>query len=99
MEKLVREAQELFHIHLTGRQVMALVTYERELLDWHQTFPRFAFVRHGVGRKPAAPPRGRWNRRRFPGTSTQNFISIHAGDVDRVGWQKSHVLRTRHTHA
>jgi 16S rRNA (guanine527-N7)-methyltransferase len=38
MEKLVREAQELFHIHLTGRQVMALVAYERELLDWNQKF-------------------------------------------------------------
>ena len=38
MEKLVREAQELFHIHLTGQQVMALVTYERGLLDWNQKF-------------------------------------------------------------
>jgi len=38
MEKLTHEAQELFHIHLTGRQVMALVTYERELLDWNQKF-------------------------------------------------------------
>ncbi len=38
MEKLTREAQELFHIRLTGRQVMALVTYERELLDWNQKF-------------------------------------------------------------
>ena len=38
MEKLIREAQELFHIHLTGRQVMALVTYEKELLDWNQKF-------------------------------------------------------------
>jgi 16S rRNA (guanine527-N7)-methyltransferase len=38
MEKLIREAQELFHIHLTGRQVMALVAYERELLDWNQKF-------------------------------------------------------------
>ena len=38
MEKLVHAAQELFHIHLTGRQVMALVTYERELLDWNQKF-------------------------------------------------------------
>jgi 16S rRNA (guanine527-N7)-methyltransferase len=38
MEKLVREAQELFHIHLTGRQVMALITYERELLDWNKKF-------------------------------------------------------------
>jgi 16S rRNA (guanine527-N7)-methyltransferase len=38
MEKLVRDAQELFHLHLTERQVMALVTYERELLDWNQKF-------------------------------------------------------------
>jgi 16S rRNA (guanine527-N7)-methyltransferase len=38
MEKLVHAAQELFHIHLTGRQVMSLVTYERELLDWNQKF-------------------------------------------------------------
>src|ERR1700690_327129 len=38
MEKLVQSAQELFHIHLTGRQVMALITYERELLDWNQKF-------------------------------------------------------------
>ena len=38
MEKLVQSAQELFHVHLTGRQVMALITYERELLDWNQKF-------------------------------------------------------------
>lgn len=38
MEKLVHAAQELFHVQLTGRQVMALVTYERELLDWNQKF-------------------------------------------------------------
>ena len=38
MEKLVQSAQELFHVHLTGRQVMALLTYERELLDWNQKF-------------------------------------------------------------
>ena len=38
MEKLVQSAQELFHVHLTGRQVMALFTYERELLDWNQKF-------------------------------------------------------------
>ena len=38
MEKLVHASQELFHIHLTGRQVMSLVTYERELLDWNQKF-------------------------------------------------------------
>lgn len=38
MEKLVREAQELFNVHFTGRQVMALLTYEKELLDWNQKF-------------------------------------------------------------
>ena len=38
MDKLVHNAQELFHIHLTGRQVMALITYERELLDWNLKF-------------------------------------------------------------
>jgi 16S rRNA (guanine527-N7)-methyltransferase len=38
MEKLVREAQELFGIHLTGRQVLALLTYERELIEWSAKF-------------------------------------------------------------
>ncbi len=38
MEQLVQYAQELFHVRLTGRQVMALVTYERELLDWNRKF-------------------------------------------------------------
>jgi 16S rRNA (guanine527-N7)-methyltransferase len=38
MEKLVREAQALFNVHLTGRQVVALITYERELMDWNQKF-------------------------------------------------------------
>ncbi len=38
METLARRAGELFHINLTGRQVMALTTYERELLDWNQKF-------------------------------------------------------------
>lgn len=28
----------LFNVHLTARQVMALITYERELLDWNQKF-------------------------------------------------------------
>jgi len=36
MEKLVRNAQELFHIHVTGRQVMSLITYEKELLEWNK---------------------------------------------------------------
>ncbi|HNQ95507.1 MAG TPA: 16S rRNA (guanine(527)-N(7))-methyltransferase RsmG [Anaerolineales bacterium] len=38
MEKLVREAQELFNVHITGRQVMSLITYEKELLAWNQKF-------------------------------------------------------------
>jgi len=38
MKKLVRNAQELFHINITGRQVMSLITYEKELLEWNQKF-------------------------------------------------------------
>jgi 16S rRNA (guanine527-N7)-methyltransferase len=38
MEKLVREARQLFGVHLTGRQVVALMTFERELLGWNEKF-------------------------------------------------------------
>jgi 16S rRNA (guanine527-N7)-methyltransferase len=38
MDQLVREAQSLFNINLTGRQVMALITYERELMEWNRKF-------------------------------------------------------------
>ena len=38
MEKLVQEAKGLFNVHLTGRQVTALITYEKELLEWNQKF-------------------------------------------------------------
>lgn len=38
MEKLIQDAHELFRIHLTGRQAMALTTYEKELLEWNQKF-------------------------------------------------------------
>ncbi|MBE3068280.1 MAG: 16S rRNA (guanine(527)-N(7))-methyltransferase RsmG [Chloroflexi bacterium] len=38
MEKLVHEAQQLFGVHLTGRQVVALMTFERELLAWNEKF-------------------------------------------------------------
>ena len=38
MEKLVQDAQSLFNVHLTGRQVIALSTYERELIEWNQKF-------------------------------------------------------------
>lgn len=38
MEKLIRDAQSLFNVHLTGRTVLALSTYEKELLSWNQKF-------------------------------------------------------------
>jgi len=38
MEKLVHDARELFNVHMTGRQVMSLITYEKELLEWNQKF-------------------------------------------------------------
>src|SRR5512138_3767095 len=38
MEKLVQAAQTLFNVHLTGRQVMSLIAYEKELLEWNQKF-------------------------------------------------------------
>ena len=38
MDKLARDAQALFNVHITGRQVIALMTYEKELLEWNQKF-------------------------------------------------------------
>ena len=38
MENLAREALSLFNVHLTGRHILALTTYERELMDWNQKF-------------------------------------------------------------
>jgi 16S rRNA (guanine527-N7)-methyltransferase len=38
MENLARAARQLFGIHLTGRQMVALVTLERELLAWSQKY-------------------------------------------------------------
>ena len=38
METLARDAQALFNVHLSGRQVTALTTYEKELLEWNQKF-------------------------------------------------------------
>lgn len=38
MDKLARDAQALFNVHITGRQVMALITYEKELSDWNHRF-------------------------------------------------------------
>jgi 16S rRNA (guanine527-N7)-methyltransferase len=38
MEKLVHAAQQLFGVHLTGRQMVALITFENELLAWNEKF-------------------------------------------------------------
>lgn len=38
MEKLVREARELFDVHITAGQAAMLATYEKELLEWNQKF-------------------------------------------------------------
>jgi 16S rRNA (guanine527-N7)-methyltransferase len=38
MEKLVQDAARLFNINITGRQVSAFQTYEKELLEWNRKF-------------------------------------------------------------
>ena len=38
MEKLIHDAQALFNVHITGRQVISLITYEKELIEWNQKF-------------------------------------------------------------
>jgi len=38
MENFIQEAQQLFGIHLSGRQVVALFAFENELLAWNQKF-------------------------------------------------------------
>jgi len=38
MGQLVHEAQALYNIHITGRQVMSLIRYEKELIEWNQKF-------------------------------------------------------------
>lgn len=38
MDKLIRDAQQLFNINLSARQAAALSVYERELMDWNQRF-------------------------------------------------------------
>jgi len=38
MENLTRDALALFNVHLTGRHLLALTTYERELMEWNQKF-------------------------------------------------------------
>ncbi len=38
MESLTRNAASLFNLHLTEKQIQALMTYERELVEWNQKF-------------------------------------------------------------
>ena len=38
MDSLIQDAKTLFNVHLTARQVMALINYEKELVDWNQKF-------------------------------------------------------------
>ena len=38
MDTLAREAQALFNLQLTGRQIAALSMYEKELLEWNHKF-------------------------------------------------------------
>lgn len=38
MDALIQDAKTLFNVHLTGRQVMALINYEKELVAWNQKF-------------------------------------------------------------
>lgn len=38
MDSLIQNAKDLFNVHLTARQVMSLITYEKELMEWNQKF-------------------------------------------------------------
>ncbi|MBL8089334.1 MAG: 16S rRNA (guanine(527)-N(7))-methyltransferase RsmG [Anaerolineales bacterium] len=38
MDSLINDAKNLFNVHLTARQVMSLITYEKELMEWNQKF-------------------------------------------------------------
>src|SRR5690606_5687625 len=38
MDALIQDAKTLFNVHLAARQVMALINYEKELVDWNQKF-------------------------------------------------------------
>ncbi|MDP2776145.1 MAG: 16S rRNA (guanine(527)-N(7))-methyltransferase RsmG [Anaerolineales bacterium] len=38
MDSLINDARTLFNVHLTARQVRALINYERELIEWNQKF-------------------------------------------------------------
>ena len=38
MDSLIQDAKTLFNVHLMARQVVALINYEKELLEWNQKF-------------------------------------------------------------
>lgn len=38
MDSLIQDAKTLFNVHLTARQVMALINFEKELMEWNQKF-------------------------------------------------------------
>lgn len=38
MDSLIHDAKTIFNVHLTTRQVAALVNYERELIEWNRKF-------------------------------------------------------------
>ena len=38
MDNLIQDAKSLFNVHLTARQVVSLVNYEKELIEWNQKF-------------------------------------------------------------
>ncbi|MCB0101097.1 MAG: 16S rRNA (guanine(527)-N(7))-methyltransferase RsmG [Anaerolineales bacterium] len=38
MDSLIQDAQNLFNVHLTARQMAALSRYEKELMEWNQKF-------------------------------------------------------------
>lgn len=38
MDSLIQDAKALFNVHFTARQMVALVNYEKELLEWNQKF-------------------------------------------------------------
>src|SRR5512134_244347 len=38
MDSLIQDSKTLFNVHLTARQVMALIHYEKELVEWNQKF-------------------------------------------------------------
>lgn len=38
MDSLIQDAKALFNVHLTARQVVALINYEKELLEWNRKF-------------------------------------------------------------